>query len=251
MSKAFDMTVTGQDKLLRSMRRFVKIARGGSQDGWMEGVRITAAFVAESLSKRTKAPTGRKAYPNFREAVDIDIDNIGNRRGMTRHEIEAAKHAILPIYESGRRRRGSPRGAWVGDRDYKSNRGQYQPDIWISKDPAMNKNGAVPKKSELQRRWRYQYAGLAKASWLTLRQQARRMNSFGEFRDKIAAVLPRVAFVNATPETLGMHLHNNLRYASQATPREAIADALEKGRNRAAGFMNAQTRQALQKAGLE
>ena len=249
MSKPFDMTVTGMDRLHASMGRFVQIARGGSPDGWMEGVRMTAAYVAESLSKRTQMA---KPNPKFREAIDIDIEVIGARRGMSRQAIEAAKHAILPLYaEGGRRRRGAgPRGAYVGDRGFTGRDGPYRPDVWISKDPAKNLNGAKPTIRELKKRWAYQYAGLARASWLTMKQQSERVPKMGEFGKKIIAVLHKVSVVWVRPENLSIHFFNRLSYISSATPPSAISEAIAKGSNRARHEMNRQTREALQKAGL-
>jgi hypothetical protein len=62
--------------------------------------------------------------------------------------------------------------AYVGEKGFKDYRGPYKPDIWLSRDPKFNGNGAGTSIRELNKRWQYQYAGLAKAAWLTMKQQS-------------------------------------------------------------------------------
>lgn len=238
MSQPFEVSVAGCRELQDAITRFAREARHDSPSGWMEGVRRAASFIAQSLSARTaQAPK----HPKFRRATEADIIEIGELHGMTLAQIEAAKHAILGKGGSG---------AYVGEQGFRNYRGPYKPDLWISRDPKFNRNGAGVTIRELNKRWAYQYAGLAKASWLTMKQQSQRVPKMGTFRDKIAAKLPKVAVVWVRPENLSIHFYNKLSYADKATPRTAINEAIQAGTRRLVGYTEQQIEKLKEKYGL-
>lgn len=220
MSKPFEVTVTGCDELKSALQRFVREVKRDEPDGWMQGVRLAAYDISLSLSKRTKKSA---KSPKFRLATDADIIEIGELHGMPIAQIEAARHAILHAENA--------LGAYVGMKGYTDRRGPYKPDTWISRNPLFNDNGAIPDKKELSRRWRYKYSGLARMSWLTMAEQAKRIKRMkdADIASAMAAVLHKLAVVWVRPETLSIHFHNKLSYASSATPQDAIQAAVRDG----------------------
>lgn len=239
MSQPFEVSVAGCSELQDAITRFAREARHDSPSGWMQGVRLAASFIAQSLSSRTAQ--AKPKHPKFRLANEADIYEIGELHGMTSAQIEVAKHAVMGANGSG---------AYVGERGFRDYRGPYKPDVWISRDPKFNSNGAGVTIRELNKRWAYQYAGLAKAAWLTMRQQSQRVPKMGTFRDKIAAVLPKVAVVWVRPENLSIHFHNKLSYANKATSQTAINEAVQAGTARLVGYTEQQIQKLKEKHGL-
>ncbi len=239
IGNAVVITTTGCHTLQETLARFAREARHDSPSGWMQGVRLAASFIAQSLSARTAQ--AKPKHPKFRLATEADIVEIGELHGMSLDEIEAAKHAVMGAKGSG---------AYVGERGFRDHRGPYKPDLWISRDPKFNGNGAGVTIRELNKRWTYQYAGLAKAAWLTMKQQSQRVPKMGTFRDKIAAVLPKVAVVWVRPENLSIHFYNKLSYADKATPQTAINEAIQAGTKRLVGYTEAQIKKQMEKYGL-
>ena len=83
-----------------------------------------------------------------------------------------------------------------------------------------------------------------------MKQQSQRVPKMGTFRDKIAAVLPKVAVVWVRPENLSIHFYNKLSYADKATPQTAINEAIQAGTKRLVGYTEAQIKKQMEKYGL-
>lgn len=238
MSRPFDISVSGIKELQDAIGRFAREVRHDTPTGYMQGVRLAAAFVAQSLSARTAQ--AKPGHPKFRKATEMDVVAVAQALG---HDDKWIHGTWKAIQQQG--------GAYVGMSGYINSRGlPYKPVKWISGNAAKNKDGSVPTIRELNRRWAYQYAGLAKASWLTMKQQSQRVPKMGTFKDKIAAVLPKLAVVWVRPESLSIHFHNKTSYISSATPPSAIEDAVRAGTNRLVGYTEQQIEKAKRKAGL-
>jgi len=254
MSKPFDISITGTRKLRNAINDYVHEVRRDKPEGYMEAVRLAAAFIAQSLSKNTKI--AKPNHPKFRKATEGDIKAIGLAHGMTGMEMMRAWYGIRGYTKEEKQRLkdgGTTTrvpGAYVGIRGFNNSRGlPYHPMMWISCAPDMNKNGAVAfgTTKYLNKRWAYVYTGLARASWLTMKQQSQRIPKMGQFKDKIAAVLPRVAVVWVRPETLSIHFWNRLSYADKATPDSVVKDAVKAGTNRLIGYTNDRVKKAIEK----
>ena len=239
LGNAYVITTTGHHTLQETLTRFAREARADSPSGWMQGVRLSAAFIAESLAKRTLV--AKPNHPKFRKADEMDIVAIGQFRGMSNKDIQIAWKMI-----------DKQGGAYVGMRGFTDKRTglPYKPQTWASARADKNLNGAGTSIRELNKRWQYQYAGLAKAAWMTMKQQTKRVPKMGAFQDKIAAVLPKIAVVWVRPENLSIHFWNRLSYADKATTQTAIREAMDAGVRRMVGYTEAQIKKQMEKYGL-